>query len=159
MATGISVYPPPATDANVAAIKAVTDLLPNGGALTGIAAIKAVTDLLPNAGALTSLATQAAVTALGTTTRLGSINAKITGTVTILDNATTGTATHSAVVLARSVLTSLGFRVSVAVTFITAMTELAQTNTTTVTATRQTASGAGAVSDIVVQYQIVEYTA
>jgi hypothetical protein len=76
-------------DTEVAAIKAVTDALPNAGALTSlatqasvntiddfldtevaailaavdteVAAIKAVTDALPDAGALTSLATQASV--------------------------------------------------------------------------------------------------
>jgi hypothetical protein len=81
-----------AVDTEVAAIKAVTDLLPNGGALsslataaalttlqgfvdtevaailaavdTEVAAIKAVTDLLPNAGALSSLATAASIAAL-----------------------------------------------------------------------------------------------
>ena len=61
-------------DTVVDAIKAVTDLLPNGGALTSIAsgadlavvdanvdAIKLVTDALPDSGALTSLATAAAL--------------------------------------------------------------------------------------------------
>lgn len=43
-------------DTDVAAIRAVTDLLPDGGALTDLAAIKAVTDLLPDAGALTVIA-------------------------------------------------------------------------------------------------------
>lgn len=63
MAVGISVYPPPSTNEEVTAIKAVTDLIPDGGALTTISnnittvdtvvdGIKAVTDLLPNAGAL-----------------------------------------------------------------------------------------------------------
>ena len=47
--------------ADVAAIKAVTDLLPDAGALSDVATIKAVTDLLPNAGALTDLATLAEV--------------------------------------------------------------------------------------------------
>jgi len=45
---------------NVTAIKAVTDVLPDAGALTTLAgevtAIKAVTDVLPDAGALTTLA-------------------------------------------------------------------------------------------------------
>ena len=65
-------------DTEIGAIKAVTDALPDAGALTSlataaavdtidnfldteVAAIKAVTDALPNAGALTSLATQASV--------------------------------------------------------------------------------------------------
>ena len=50
----------------VTAIKAVTDALPNAGALTDIdaatVAIQAVTDLLPDAGALSDLATIEAVT-------------------------------------------------------------------------------------------------
>ena len=48
-------------DSNIDAVKAVTDVLPDSGALTTIDsvvdAIKAVTDLLPNNGALTDLAT------------------------------------------------------------------------------------------------------
>lgn len=64
-------------DTVVDAIKAVTDLLPDAGALTSLATaanlatvdtvvdgIKAVTDLLPDAGALTSLATAAALDAV-----------------------------------------------------------------------------------------------
>jgi len=47
-------------DAEVAAIKAVTDVIPDAGALTtidaAITAIKAVTDVIPDAGALTALA-------------------------------------------------------------------------------------------------------
>jgi len=42
-------------DLEVAAIKAVTDALPNAGALTDLAAIKLITDALPDAGALTDL--------------------------------------------------------------------------------------------------------
>lgn len=61
-------------DTEIAAIKAVTDALPNAGSLTSLAtasalatvdsnvdAIKAVTDLLPDAGALSSLATASAL--------------------------------------------------------------------------------------------------
>ncbi len=61
---------------DVAAIKAVTDLLPNAGALsdlatdTEVAAIKAVTDLLPNAGALSDLATDTEVAAIKAVTDL-----------------------------------------------------------------------------------------
>ena len=66
-------------DLIVDAIKAVTDNLPNSGALTDLATaaalvtvdtvvdgIKAVTDNLPDAGALTSIATAAALTAVDT---------------------------------------------------------------------------------------------
>lgn len=80
---------------NISAVKAVTDLLPNAGALsslatqasvntiddfldTEVAAIKAVTDLLPNAGALTSLATAANLATLSgyVDTEVGAIKAK-----------------------------------------------------------------------------------
>lgn len=53
------------TATDVTAIKAVTDNLPDSGALTSISAetdkiasIKAVTDVLPNAGALTDISTE-----------------------------------------------------------------------------------------------------
>ncbi len=42
---------------DVAAIKAVTDNLPDSGSLSSLALIKAVTDLLPDSGALSDLAT------------------------------------------------------------------------------------------------------
>ena len=51
-----------ASQADVTAIRAVTDLLPDAGALTDLAAIRAETDLLPNAGALLDLAPIRAVT-------------------------------------------------------------------------------------------------
>lgn len=66
-------------DTNVSGVKTVTDLLPDGGALSSIATaanlttvdtvvdgIKAVTDLLPDAGALSSLATAAALAIIDT---------------------------------------------------------------------------------------------
>lgn len=51
-------------DLLIDAIKAVTDLLPDGGALNDLALIKAVTDLLPDGGALNDLALIKAVTDL-----------------------------------------------------------------------------------------------
>ena len=55
-------------NASIAAVKAVTDSLPNGGSLSDIDsvvdAIKAVTDNLPNSGALSDLATAASISAL-----------------------------------------------------------------------------------------------
>ena len=43
------------TETDVAAIKAVTDNIPDGGSMSDIADIKAVTDNLPDAGALTGI--------------------------------------------------------------------------------------------------------
>lgn len=55
-------------DGKIDAIKAVTDVIPDSGALTAllaaIAAIQAVTDVIPDAGAMTSIATAASIAAL-----------------------------------------------------------------------------------------------
>lgn len=50
------------TQTDVAAIKAITDSLPNGGSLADVAAIKAVTDNLPDNGSLTDLVSIKAIT-------------------------------------------------------------------------------------------------
>jgi hypothetical protein len=87
-------YTAPA-NASVAAIKAVTDLLPDAGALTSIAtatnlatvdsnvdAIKAVTDALPDSGALTSLATASALSTVdGVTDAIKAVTDKLDDTL------------------------------------------------------------------------------
>ena len=72
-------------DTEVGQIKAVTDVLPDAGALTTIdtevGQIKAVTDLLPDAGALSSIATA---------TALATVDTVVDGIQTDLSNGTDG---------------------------------------------------------------------
>lgn len=97
-------------DTEVAAIKAVTDLIPNAGAMTSIAqasalatvdarldteipalvsdiaTIKAVTDAIPNSGAMTSIAQASALsTVVGYTDTLEAGQASLAATLAIID--------------------------------------------------------------------------
>lgn len=94
---------------------------------------------------------------LGLTTRLGAINLIQRGTIVINDDATSNTATITTVATARSVLSHLGATAAISNAVNEALSRLALTNATTITATRDVVSGVGTSTDLTIGYQVVEY--
>lgn len=153
---------------DVAAVKAVTDLLPDAGALTSVpglvwdeAAASHVTagtvgerqerlDLLAAGGAGELGATQAGRLDAAISTRLGAITAIQRGTIAIANPSFSGTATITAAVVARAELRNLGTSNGSGST----LTRIALTNTTTVTATRELNTG-----DTTQAFEVTEYDA
>ena len=102
----------------VDAIKAVTDLLPNAGALTSLAtdtdmttllglvtAIKAITDVIPDAGAMTSKSSQSSVDAIKAVTDLLPNAGALTSLATLANQTTLLTNNHTLAQIADAVLT------------------------------------------------------
>lgn len=92
------------------------------------------------------------------TSRLGAINATGRGTISISDAATTGTATITAVNVARTMLRHMGATMNNDTNFIyAAMTRVDLTNTTTITAS--VGSGGGGSRTLTVGYEYTEFSA